>query len=290
MDPHAYVERGWTSLDGLHLSGRDYAAAAGPARLPVICLHGLTRNARDFEDVAPAIAARGRRVLALDMRGRGRSAWTDDPAHYAVPVYAGDVIGWAYALGIARAVFIGTSMGGLITLGLALAAPGLVAAAVLNDISAQIAPQGLARIAGYAGGVEAVADWSQAAAYAQRTNGQAFPDYGPADWDRFARRLFHERNGRIALDYDPAISQPIKAAQGQPVPDLWPMFDALAANRPLLTIHGALSDLLTPDILSIAQQRAPHMQVAAIDRVGHAPMLTEPQAAGALAAFLDLVD
>ena len=130
----AWAERSWRAADGLALSARDYPGAAGPARLPVVCLHGLTRNGRDFEEVAPALAATGRRVLVPDMRGRGCSARDPTPANYAIPVYAADVAALAAAAGVARAVFVGTSMGGLITMTLALTAPALVASAVLNDV------------------------------------------------------------------------------------------------------------------------------------------------------------
>jgi pimeloyl-ACP methyl ester carboxylesterase len=285
-----FVERSWTSSDGLRLAARDYAGAAGDARLPVICLHGLSRNARDFEDVAPAIAALGRRVLAMDVRGRGRSAWDPDPQHYTAPNYVGDLIGWTAALGIGRAVFVGTSMGGLITMALASVAPELVSGVALNDIGPEIAPQGLARIGGYVGGGEAVAGWTQAAAYARAVNGVAFPAYGEADWLRFARRLFSEKDGRLVLDYDPAIAQAFAAPRGQPAPDLWPLFDALAQGRPLLLVRGALSDLMTAEISQRMQARASHMSVCAVDGVGHAPMLSEPQAATALADFLRAVD
>src|SRR5579864_4508779 len=144
-----FVERRWTTPDGLQLSGRDYAGAAAEARLPVICLHGLTRNARDFEDLAPRIAARGRRVLALDVRGRGQSAWDPQPMRYVPATYAGDVLALLDALGIARAVFIGTSMGGLITMVVGALRPSAVAAAVINDVGPELTPEGLARITGF---------------------------------------------------------------------------------------------------------------------------------------------
>jgi pimeloyl-ACP methyl ester carboxylesterase len=304
-----FAERTFATPEGLVLAGRDYPAPDGPARLPVVCLHGLTRNARDFEAAAPLIAATGRRVLALDVRGRGRSAWARDPMTYAVPVYVGDMIGWAKALGIGRALFVGTSMGGLITLGLAVAAPGLVAGAVLNDIGPEIDPRGLARIASYTGQTAPIDTWADAAAYAKRINEAAFPHYGEADWAAFARRLFREQDGRPVLDYDPDISVPIKAAADKaaadkaaaengsardavaaPAADLWAMFDALAKDRPLLLVRGALSDLTTAETQAKMQARAPHMQAAEVAGVGHAPMLDEPEAVAALSAFLAAAD
>ncbi|MGC1303308.1 MAG: alpha/beta hydrolase [Caulobacteraceae bacterium] len=285
-----FVERSWTTVGGLRLSGRDYAGDAGPARLAVICLHGLTRNARDFEQVAPVFSARGRRVVALDVRGRGRSAWDPEPANYAVPVYVDDMIGWAGALGIDRAVFVGTSMGGLIAMALAAARPGLVASVVLNDIGPEIAAEGLARISAYTGETPSVASWREAAAYARHINAPAFPDYGEAQWEVFAHRLFREDAGRITLDYDPAVATPMKAPPPQPAPDLWPLFDLLARDRPLLLVRGAISDLLAPATRDQMRFRAPHMRLTEVAGVGHAPTLSEPEAVAALAAFLDEVD
>ena len=286
------VERSWTSHDGLRLSARDHMGAQGPARLPVVLLHGLTRNARDFEEVAPPIAASGRRVLAVDVRGRGRSAWSPDPASYAPPVYAADVLALTRALGIGRAVFVGTSMGGLITLALNAMSPGLVAAATINDVGPVIGAEGLARIMSYAGGGAPVETWADAAAYASRINGSAFPDADAAHWDAFARRIFREGDdGRPVLDYDPDIGAAFRTAPTGPAPDLWPLWDALAADsRPLLLVRGALSDVLEPQTADEMARRAPQLRRAEVARVGHAPMLTEPEARDALAAFFAEVD
>jgi pimeloyl-ACP methyl ester carboxylesterase len=287
-----FVERRWTSADGLALSARDYAGVEGPVRLPVICLHGLTRNARDFEAVAPAIAASGRRVLVPDVRGRGRSAWDALPARYAPPIYAADVAALAYAAGVGRAVFVGTSMGGLITMALAATQPTLVAAAVLNDVGPEIAPEGLARIMRYAGvAPPAPKDWSEAAAYAARTNGEAFPHYGDHDWLAFARRLFRETEDRgLVLDYDPAITTPLVDVPTGPIPDIWPLFETLAMGRPLLLVRGATSDILKEDAAMRMQLCAPLMKTATAAGVGHAPMLTEADVAPALIDFLSEID
>lgn len=286
----SFVERRWTSDDGIALFARDYAPASGPARLPVVCLHGLTRNSRDFEDVAPAIAALGRRVLALDMRGRGLSDWDPNPRRYAPSTYAKDVLALLDALGIARAVFIGTSMGGIITMALAARRSDVIAAAILNDIGPEIGKLGISRIATYVGEPVEIRTWAQAAAYAQRINGVAFPGYSDADWLRFAKRLFREDGGVRRLDYDPAIALPVRNQRGKASTfAAWLMFRKLARRRPTLLVRGALSDLLPSDIARRMRNAAPMMDYVEVPGVGHAPMLTEAVAASAIESFLERV-
>jgi pimeloyl-ACP methyl ester carboxylesterase len=290
-----FADRFWTAPGpgGLRLHARDYAAASGEARAPVVCLHGLTRNARDFEALAPHITARGRRVLALDVRGRGQSAWDPDPTRYVPVTYAADVLALLDALAIARAVFVGTSMGGLITMTVGAMRPGAVAAAVINDVGPELAPEGVKRIMGFAGQGTPVRSWADAAAYAERVNAVAFPHYGPRQWEAFARRLFAEKDGAPVLDYDPAIAKafapPPPPAEGQappPPPDLWPLFKGLA-GRPLLTLRGGISDLLSPDILARMREAIPDMAAVEVPGVGHAPMLDEPEALKAIDALLE---
>ena len=285
MTDHA--ERTWTSADGLTLFARDYAGASGPAKLPVICIHGLTRNSKDFEEVAPWIASHGRRVLAVDVRGRGRSDRDPNPMNYQPPVYAGDVLALMGQAGSARAVFVGTSMGGLITMTLAAMNPMAVAAAALNDVGPELSPVGLGRIAGYVGGQrQPVESWADAAAYIGSVNSAAFPKATPAFWDAFARRTFREENGKPALDYDPDIAAPFRQTPTGPAPDLWPFFKGLATGRPTLLIRGGISDLIDAPIAERMRQAAPDMAYAEVPEIGHAPMLTEPEARTALSEFL----
>lgn len=283
-----FAQRRWTSADGLSLFARDHAPADGPARLPVIAIHGLTRNSADFGIIAPLIAQSGRRVLSIDVRGRGRSDRAPDPMTYQPDTYARDVQALLDQLGIARAVFLGTSMGGLITMTLAAQRPKAVAAAILNDIGPAVSPEGLARIAAYSGQPVEIASWADATTYARRINAIAFPHYTDADWDAFARRVFREdADGSIALDYDSDISVPIRAAGAKAlVPNLWPMFRRLARKRPTLLIRGETSDLLGPDIAARMRKVAPEMAYAEIPGIGHAPMLDEPEARSAIFEFL----
>ena len=289
---NAFVERFWTSPDGLRLAARDYAPGNGAARAPVIAIHGLTRNSADFEAIAPLLAQSGRRVLAVDVRGRGLSDRATDPMTYRPDFYARDVLALLDQAGIARAAFVGTSMGGLITMTVAAMRPEAVAAAVLNDIGPEVAPEGLARIAAYSGQAVEIGSWADAADYARRINGVAFPHYGQTDWDGFARRIFRQQpNGDIALDYDPDIAVPIRAAGAAAlVPDLWPMFRQLATTTPTLLVRGATSDLLSPDIAARMRMDAPDMTYVEVPGVGHAPMLDEPQARDAILDLLARVD
>lgn len=283
-----FAERRWRSPDGLSLAARDYPGADGPARTPVICLHGLTRNSRDFEDLAPWIAAQGRRVIAADMRGRGRSDRDPKPEHYAVPVYVGDVAALLDQAGIGRAVFVGTSMGGLITMGMAGFRPQAVAGAVLNDIGPKIESAGLARIASYAGDTGQIADWDAAAARAKAVNAAVFPHYGPDDWMAFARRTFREGpDGRPQPDYDPAIARSAAAAADPNAEAvLWPLFTALASAGPVLSVRGATSDILSAETAAAMARAGADVRTVEVPGVGHAPMLDE---APARAAIKDLL-
>ena len=288
----SFVERRWKSPDGLDLFARDYSAGPGPARPPVIAIHGLTRNSADFEAIAPLLAQAGRRVLALDVRGRGRSDRAPDPMTYTPDVYAKDVLALMDQAAIDRAVFLGTSMGGLITMAVTALKPKAVVAAILNDIGPEVAPEGLARIAAYSGQPVEIGSWADAAAYAKRINAVAFPHYADADWDAFARRIFREQpNGDIGLDYDPDISVPIRAAGAKAlVPNLWPYFRRLARKKPTLLVRGATSDLLSAGIAERMKKAAPSMAHVEVPGVGHAPMLDEPEAKAAIFEFLAGLD
>ena len=277
----------WTSADGLKLHARDYPADGNKA--PAICLHGLTRNARDFEELAPRIQATGRRVIAVDVRGRGESDRDPNPANYHPGTYAADVMALLAQQAIPAAVFVGTSMGGIITMVLASFAPQVIAAAVLNDVGPELSPVGIARIAGYVGQGRPVETWPDAAAYIKAINASAFPDAPEEEWDRFARRTFREEGGKPVLDYDPDIAVAFKVDPDAPPPDMWPLFRALTTGRPVLLIRGGASDLIDEAIATRMRDAAPDMAYAEVPRVGHAPMLTEPKAWEAIQSFLQRV-
>lgn len=288
MSSPEFVDRFWRSRDGLTLHARDYLAAPGPARLPVICIHGLTRNARDFEDLAPWLAQRGHRVFAVDVRGRGLSQYDPVPENYNPTTYARDILTLFDELGIGRAIFIGTSMGGLITLIVAGQRLGCIAGAILNDVGPEVSRQGLDRIMSYAGKSGAISDWPGAVDYVKQVMGAAFPSLPESRWPILAARTFSpNEEGRPCLDYDRAI---VRQFGGKPPSRRsiigWLLFPRLARRRPTLLLRGGVSDLLSPEIAAKMCRMAPQMEFAEVPGVGHAPLLDEPEALEIIQDFL----
>ncbi len=285
----AYSEHYYTAPDGVRTYYRRYPSETASEKRPVLCMHGLTRNSRDFEDVAPGIAAQGRSVIAVDVRGRGRSDYDPYPENYTPATYVEDMVGLLETVGWTEVVALGTSMGGLMTMIMAAAHPGLIKAAAINDIGPVIDPKGLKRIQGYVGGGGPYDTWDDAADAVRRINGVAFPnETDPAFWLAFARRICRQDDGEVVLDYDPEISRPVQNGDVAP-PDLWPFFEALAP-LPLLLVRGVLTDLLAMETVEGMRQRSPHMTLAQVPDVGHAPLLTETVAQAALTTFFDQID
>jgi pimeloyl-ACP methyl ester carboxylesterase len=274
---------GWLAVsDGLRLHYRDYRGSA--VRPPLLCLPGLTRNARDFEDFAERYAPRFR-VLALDFRGRGLSDRDPQPLRYNPFVYAGDVVRLLDQLAIARAVFVGTSLGGIVTMVVATAAPQRIVGAVLNDVGPALSADGLDRIRSYVGKGQRFADWDDAAR-AIATNNRHIPkSFGHDDWLKFAHRACREQEGVVVFDYDPAIALPFRTAASAPPVDMWPMFRALA-QQPLLVLRGEHSDLLDDAAFDRMKKAAPDARFVVVPEAGHAPSLDEPSAIVAIDALL----
>ncbi len=284
-----FTDRYWESRDGLRLHYRDYAAKKGQPgredRPPVLCLPGLTRNARDFEDVAGRLGGDWR-VICPDMRGRGDSAYAKDSSTYNLMQYVDDVSLLLEAAGLDRVVIIGTSLGGLMTMAMAMTMPQRIAAAVLNDIGPQIELAGLERIRDYVGQGRSFSTWMHAARAVQEIQGQAFPHFGISDWLVAAKRsMTLGSNGRIVFDYDMKIAEPLAEIDIATLSDLWTGIDGLA-GKPVLLIWGALSDLLSAETLAGMQQRLPGSEAITIEGVGHAPSLGEPEAVSAIDRLL----
>ena len=279
-----YSEHRYQSACGqLTLFARDYPGD-GP---PLLLMHGLTRNSGDFEPLAQHLAGRYR-LIVPDQRGRGLSQDDPDPAHYRPDIYAGDMFALLDSLGIESPGLIGTSMGGLMAMVMNAMKPSSFPAIVFNDVGPVLDEAGLGRIGGYVGGAEPFADWDAAADACAAINASAFPDFGKEHWQAWARRTCRELpDGRVTFAYDPAISDGFADIGDTPQPDLWPLWDALG-ETPVLVIRGALSDLLAPDTVAEMKDRhkGPFAHVDVPNR-GHAPLLNEAEAIGAIIPFLE---
>lgn len=281
-----YEDRYVVVGDALKLHYRDYP---GPSdKPPLLCLHGLTRNSRDFAEFADRYSPRWR-VLTLDFRGRGMSDYDPVPSRYSPLTYAADVIQLLDNLMIERAVFVGTSLGGLVTMTMAAMAPQRIAAAILNDVGPDVDASGIDRILTYVGKDRRFRSWDEAADAIQSSYGSAFENYGHGDFVRMAKRNCREEDGEIRFDYDMAIAEPFRTLGPVPKVDLWPLFAALG-QKPLLVVRGERSDLLTAVSLKKMHEAAPAMKSVTVPHVGHAPMLDEPQAIAAIDAFVDGLD
>jgi pimeloyl-ACP methyl ester carboxylesterase len=281
-----------TAGDGLKLHVRLHEPAR-PAGLPVVCLPGLTRTTADFDVLAEALAANPKgphRVIALDSRGRGLSGYDADPANYNVATELTDLLTVLAALAIERAIFIGTSRGGILTMLLAAVNKAPVAAAVLNDIGPVIELEGLLRIKGYVGRMPAPRDYDDAARIMRTTMGSQFPRLTGADWLASARRAFKIENGRLVPTYDVRLAEGLKAIEpGQPQPALWDQFNALAGT-PLMVIRGALTDVLSEATVDAMAAAHPGLEVIHVPDEGHAPLLADAPTLARIEAFIEKVE
>lgn len=279
----AWKDCHWTSRDGLELYYRDYPGSS--ERPPLLCLHGLTRNSRDFADFAARYAGRFR-VIAVDFRGRGMSERDPVPARYLPTTYAADILQLLDELAIDRALFVGTSLGGLVTMLVAGIQPNRIAAAILNDIGPAVDQSGLDRIRTYVGKAMRFADWDEAAEYIAGVNRGLPASNGHDDWVSAARRVCKEDSGGVIFDYDMAIAEPFNERNDGVVTfDMWPLYRRLG-QAPLLIVRGELSDLLSAATAKAMLDAAPGAQLVTVSGVGHAPELNEPTAVAAIDQFL----
>ena len=282
MTAAAFTSRYYMSSDGLKLHYRDYP---GPPNAPftVICIPGLTRNARDFDELAPHLAATYR-VLCVELRGRGLSEYAKDPATYVPPVYVRDVATLIKATGLAQVALIGTSLGGIVSMVLGGVFSAKLLGIVLNDIGPEVNQAGLTRIAGYLGKTKPINSWDDAAEAMKMLDAQIYPGYQQADWLKMARRRFIQgEDGAFRPDYDLNISKPFAGSTA--AVNLWPYFLAMG-NIPVLAIRGETSDLLAPEVFARMKQGMPKLTQVTVPNHGHAPYLDEPEAVQGIDAFL----
>ncbi|OWK33459.1 alpha/beta fold hydrolase [Sphingomonas dokdonensis] len=273
----------WWSNDGLRLHARDYPGEADTP--PILCLPGLTHNARDFDALARRVAGR-HRVLAIDLRGRGESAYAKDPMSYVPLTYAQDIAALLADQQIDRFVVIGTSLGGIVAMLLAGMMPGRIAGALLNDVGPEVDPIGLARVRGHVTRSSNWPTWMHAARAIQETHGGSYPDWGIEDWLAMAKRLYRLNNaGRIVIDHDPRIAEPFRVPGNQYGPEMW---RALAAfgTAPVLIVRGGRSDILSAAVAERMVAALLEAELVTLPGIGHAPTLSEPAVQGAIDRLL----
>jgi pimeloyl-ACP methyl ester carboxylesterase len=258
-------------------------AAERTGGVPVLCLPGLTRNSRDFTVLAAHLRS-DREVLALDLRGRGLSAWDPDPTRYQLMTYVQDVWSLLAARSLARVLVIGTSLGALMGMVMAAVRPAAVAGLVLNDAGPEIDPAGLKRIATYAGQLAPITNWSEAAAQTQSVYGLGLPGLDAAAWLDFARRGYRENAQGVPVpDVDPNIAKAMRTPGA--AADLWPVY-AQISGVPMLVIRGAHSDILSSVTVERMQREKPDLEQITVANRGHTPLLDEPDCLPAIDAFL----
>jgi len=293
-----YKEHHYQSKDGLRLYYREY----GSGDQAVICLPGLTRNSKDFHEIALHLSS-NYQVICPDIRGRGQSAWDPKWKNYNIAEYMSDVRLLMVEAKIERAIFLGTSLGGLIAMTMAYQQPERLKAIVLNDLGPEVDPVGYARILSSAGQQVEAKNWQEAAERCREKYGVAFPEMPQEFWNAFARKSYKDGvNGKPELDSDLKIGDAIrftaKAARvlgilkslrllrtvrGVPL-DPWVSFRAI--TMPCLVLRGETSDILSEEIIDRMQAIKPDLVRATIPERGHAPLLDEPESLSAIDAFL----
>lgn len=277
------------AADGLRLHARIYGGEHA-AHLPVVCLPGLTRNVRDFHELALYLSRQAttpRKVIAFDYRGRGQSAYDPDWKKYDLGTEAGDILTGLGQLGTTRAGFIGTSRGGLILHVLAVMKPEILAAAVLNDVGPVLEAAGLQHIKDYLGKAPRPKTIAEAASAQKAAHGAAFPNLSDADWERMANAIYRDNDGTLVPDFDPALLNGLMATDlTKPLPDLWPQFAALSAI-PLLVIRGENSMLLSAKTVEEMASRHPDLEAITVAGQGHAPFLESGDLPARIAAFFE---
>ena len=274
--------------DGLRLHARCHGRRSAAA-LPILCLPGLARTAADFDALGEALAGdprQPRRVVALDYRGRGESAYDRDPANYSFPVEIADALAVATALECWPSVIVGTSRGGILAMLLAALRPSAIAGIVLNDIGPVIEPKGLMRIKGYVGKLPQPRSFEDGAEILRRLFDHQFPKFTRDDWLKAAQRAFKQDGGRLVPTYDVNLAKTMEGINFErPLPPLWKEFDALK-NVPVMVIRGANSDLLSTDTVEAMRARHPGLETLEVPDQGHAPLLAEPDVIARIAEFI----
>jgi pimeloyl-ACP methyl ester carboxylesterase len=264
-----------SAADGLRLYAHDQGPLDSRA-IPVVCLPGLARTSADFHSLSAALAGdetRSRRVISVDYRGRGRSEWDRDWRRYDVRVELEDVLQVLTAAGIEEAIFVGTSRGGFIGMGLGAVRPALLRGVVLNDSGPVIEARGLVRIRGYVGKLPTPRDFREAAEILRRISEAQFPAWTGSEWETLARGTWNETESGLMLAYDPKLMETMAELDVEaPLPNLWPLFEGLK-HVPVLALRGEHSDILAAETLNRMGEAHPMLEAVTVPGQGHAPLI-----------------
>ncbi|MEX0298630.1 MAG: alpha/beta fold hydrolase [Kordiimonas sp.] len=279
-----YTEAYFTNPDGLKQFYRDYNCAPKDAPT-ILCMPGLTRNSKDFADIAAHMADRCR-VICVEQRGRGLSHWDPDPTRYRPDVYVNDMMVLLKHIDVQQVIAFGTSLGGLMTIMMSALHPGTLIGAIINDIGPVVDPVGIARIKSYVGKGTPPTTWADAIEAVKHANTGVYPKFTESDWESFTRKLYIDVNDKPVLQYDPTISRNFEDTNDQSAPDLWGIFSSLY-NIPVVTLRGALSDILSAETLSEMTKRHPDLTPVTVPDKGHVPMMTEPECIEAIDTLIE---
>lgn len=269
----------FTNRHGLKLHFIDYSIA--PEQSPtVLCMPGLTRNAKDFGYLAAHLVPRCR-MICVEQRGRGLSDHDPDPSRYSPATYVEDMFELLDHLELSSVYVVGTSLGGLMTMMMQAARPGIFQAAIINDIGPEVDPAGIARITSYVGQGTPPATWDEAVSATKSANGNVYPHFNDADWLEFTKLLYAEYEGKPVAAYDPAIRNNFTQNTDQAAPDLWPVFKAMH-SIPLLVLRGETSDILSASTLERMQREHPNCETLTVPGIGHVPQMREPEVLAAI--------
>ncbi|WP_286831077.1 MULTISPECIES: alpha/beta fold hydrolase [Kordiimonas] len=269
-----YTDEYFTNPDGLKQHYRDYNQAGDNAPV-VLCMPGLTRNARDFEAIAEHLSDRCR-VICVEQRGRGQSDWDPNPSRYLPVTYVADMMALLAHLGVDKVIAIGTSLGGLMTIMIQAMHPGKLQAAVINDIGPEIDPKGIERIKSYVGKGTPPETWEAAVEAVKTANAGVYPNFTEEDWRWYTENLYEDVDGKPAVMYDPAISQNFNSEESQSSPDLWPYFKTLH-SIPMVVLRGGISDILSAETLERMAREHPDLVPVTVPGIGHVPLMREPE-------------
>lgn len=285
MTADAFTARRYTAQDGLSLYFRDYGNPGSPNH-PVLCLPGLTRNSKDFAALAGRLAA-DRRVVCPDLRGRGQSDHDPRPANYQPTTYLNDLRHLIALCGLHGLVVIGTSLGGLLAMGLGVAVPTALAGVVLNDVGPDVTPAAANEIFDYVSHDQPQTEFEDAVAAAHRRFAE-FDAWSEDDFRAVAAATYRRGDDGVwHFDWDTRLAEPLR--HGAQTHDLWSLFGGLR-DLPVLAVRGARSDLLTEAGFAEMARHHPDLTAVVVEGVGHAPRLTEPAAAAAIDRFLARLD